>query len=74
MKIQGKIINSLLGTTGELGCELDLGKAETPIQRIAGISPWTSSHYQKDIASLQTHPSAYCQALQLRRDLWLTLY
>jgi hypothetical protein len=26
-------------------------------QWIAGISPWTSSHYQKDIASLQTHPS-----------------
>jgi hypothetical protein len=24
---------------------------------VAGISPWTSSHYQKDIASLQTHPS-----------------
>jgi len=58
MKIQGKISNSLVAATAKLGCEVDLGKAETPIQRIAGISPWTSSHYQKDIASLQTHPSA----------------
>jgi hypothetical protein len=35
MKIQGKIINSLIATTAEapeLECGVDLGKAETPIQ------------------------------------------